>query len=172
MTGVSIRIDGADAVGQKLGAVARALGQPRALWEEIGRIGVLQTQERFELERGPDGSPWPPSIRVLVEGGKTLTDSGRMKASITHEATDAGVAIGTNAIQAAIHQFGGRITAKTERGLMFKVAGSWARKHFVDMPRRAFLGLSPDNEAELTEAADEYMAVPLGETSGGTNAAR
>jgi phage virion morphogenesis protein len=163
MSGVSIRIDGADAVGQRLGAVARALAQPRALWEEVGRIGVLQTQERFELERAPDGSAWPPSIRVLVEGGKTLTDSGRMKASITYEATDAGTAIGTNAIQAAIHQFGGRITAKTERGLMFKVAGNWARKHFVDMPRRAFLGLSPDNEAELLEAADEYMAVPLGE---------
>lgn len=169
MTGVTIRIDGAVEVGQRLDAVARALGEPRALWEEVGRVGVLQTQERFEQERGPDGLAWPPSIRVLVEGGKTLTDTGRMKASITHEATGTGVAIGTNAIQAAIHQFGGRINAKTERGLLFKVAGNWARKHFVDMPRRAFLGLSSDNEAELLEVADEYMAVPLGESA---NAAR
>lgn len=169
MSGVSIRITGADEVGQRLAAIARALAQPRALWEEVGRVGVLQTQERFEREQDPQGVSWPKSIRVLVEGGKTLTDSGRMKASITHEATDAGVAIGTNAIQAAIHQFGGRITAKTERGLMFKVAGNWARKHFVDMPRRAFLGLSTENEAELLEVADEYMAVPLGE---GPNAPR
>jgi len=172
MTGVSIRIEGAADVGQKLGAAARALAEPRALWEEVGRVGVLQTQERFETQTDPQGVKWPPSIRVLVEGGNTLRDSGRFYASITHEATDAGVAIGTNAIQAAIHQFGGRITAKTERGLMFRVAGEWARKHFVDMPRRAFLGLSPDNEAELIEVADEYMAVPLGETSGGANAAR
>lgn len=163
MTGVSIRIDGAAEVGRQLAATAARLAQPRALWEEIGRIGVLQTQERFEFERDPQGLAWPASIRVLVEGGKTLSDSGRMKASVTYEATGAGVAIGTNAIQAAVHQFGGRITAKTERGLIFKVAGNWARKMFVDMPRRAFLGLSPDNEAELIEAAEAYVAVPLGE---------
>ena len=172
MTGVSIRIDGAAEVGRQLAATAIRLEKPRALWEEIGRIGVLQTQERFERQQEPDGKAWPPSIRVLTEGGNTLRDSGKLVASITHEATDAGVAIGTNAIQAAIHQFGGRITAKTERGLMFRVAGGWVRKHFVDIPRRAFLGLSSDNEAEMLEAADEYMAVPLGETSGGSNAAR
>ncbi len=166
---VSIRIVGAAEVGERVGATAARLAEPRALWEELGRIGVLQTQERFEFERDPGGLAWPASIRVLVEGGKTLADSGRMKASITYEATDAGVAIGTNAIQAAIHQFGGRIAAKTEFGLIFKVAGQWARKMFVDLPRRAFLGLSPDNAAEMLEAADNYMAVPLGE---GRNAAR
>jgi len=170
MTGVTIRIDGAAEVGQRLAATAARLERPRALWEEVGRVGVLQTQERFERQQDPEGNAWPKSIRVLVEGGNTLRDSGKLFASITHEATDAGVAIGTNAIQAAIHQFGGRITAKTERGLMFRVAGKWARKHFVDIPRRAFLGLSTDNEAELIEVADEYMAVPLGE--GASNAAR
>lgn len=161
MTGVSIRIDGSAEVGRRLAAAAAGLAEPRALWEEVGRVGVLQTQERFEQERDPEGKSWPRSIRVLLEGGKTLSDSGRMRASITHEATGTGVAIGTNAIQAAIHQFGGRIEAKTPAGLMFRIAGKWMRKMAVEMPRRAFLGLSTDNEAEMLEVADEYVAAPL-----------
>lgn len=167
MTGVSIRIQGTESVGRRLAAVGARLDQPRALWEEVGRVGVLQTQERFEQERDPEGKSWPRSIRVLLEGGKTMSNSGRLRASVTHEATSNSVAIGTNAIQAAIHQFGGRIDAKTPAGLMFRIAGQWVRKMFVIMPRRAFLGLSPDNEAELLEVADEYMAVPL---AGGADA--
>lgn len=162
MAGALIRIDGAVEVGRRLALTAGRLERPRALWEEVGRVGVLQTQERFAQERDPQGLAWPRSIRVLLEGGKTMSDSGRLKASITYEASDAGVAIGTNAVQAAIHQFGGRITAKTERGLMFRIAGQWARKMFVDIPRRAFLGVSSADEAELLEVVEEYAAIPLG----------
>ena len=101
MTGVTIRIEGAADVGKQLAATAARLERPRALWEEVGRVGVLQTQERFERQQDPEGKAWPKSIRVLVEGGNTLRDSGRLFASVTHEASDTGVAIGTNAIQAA-----------------------------------------------------------------------
>lgn len=162
MTGVSIRINGAKDVGARLAKAAARLEHPRSLWEEIGRSQVLATQMRFEMERDPEGNPWPPSIRVLVEGGKTLTDSARFKNSVTHEASDAGVAIGTNAIQAAVHQFGATIRAKSDAGLTFKIGGHWINKASVEIPRRSFLGLSAEDEANVMEIAGAYVTEPLG----------
>ena len=162
MAGVSIRIEGSEEVGRRLAATAARLEHPRALWEQIGNAGQVQTQLRFEREQDPDGKIWPRSIRSLLTGGKTLSNSGDLKNKISYEASDTGVAIGSNAIYAAIHQFGGRIEAKTPAGLMFRIAGQWVRKHFVDIPRRAFLGISPDDAEAFIEKADEYVADPLG----------
>ena len=162
MTGVAIRLEGASEATRKLGAAAARLEHPRALWEDVGRSLVLSTQQRFEQEQDPQGNPWPASIRVLTQGGKTLTDSAAMRNSITFEASDSGVAVGTNAIQAAVHQFGAVIKAKSADGLKFKIGDRWITKQSVEIPRRAFLGLSDDDETELLAIAADFVLEPVG----------
>lgn len=163
MTGISIRIEGDRELVAKLSAAAARLEHPRGMWEEIGFRQVLATQLRFEAERDPDGNRWPASIRVLTEGGKTLTDSGALRNSIKHEASDTGVAVGTNAIQAAVHQFGATIRAKSDAGLSFRIGENWITKDSVEIPRRAFLGLSVDDEQEVIEIAGDFVLASLGE---------
>ncbi len=162
MSGVSIRIEGGEATGQRLASAAAQLESPRALWDEIGRAMVVSTQQRFETETEPDGTPWPASIRVLTQGGKTLTDTAAMRNSITHEASNDSVAWGTNAIHAAVHQFGATIRAKTSAGLRFRIGERWITKDSVQIPRRAFIGLSGDDEIEIVDIAQEFMAMALG----------
>lgn len=119
---------------------------------------LSSTQQRFRDERGPDGTPWKKSIRarkgqrrdargrfdtgVNKSGGKTLTDTARLRRSITSHADAERAEVGTNVIYAGIHQFGGL----TGRG------------HAVKMPARPFLGLSADDEKEI----DKIITAELG----------
>ena len=164
MTGARMEIDGSEAALAALGQAAARADRPRELWDAVGQALVDSTQNRFETETDPEGNPWPDSLRKLVEGGRTLTDTARMVSSLTHEPSDAGVAVGTNAIQAAIHQMGGTIRAKTSKGLRFRAPGKggWMTKSKVTMPRRAFLGLDDEDEAEITAIAGDWLMLPLG----------
>jgi phage gpG-like protein len=113
------------------------------------------------------------SIRALLQGGRTMTDTGRLAASITHEADEAGVAIGTNVAYGAIHQTGGTITAKTSSGLRFRVGGQWVTKQSVTIPARPFLGIDEDDEKEIEAISARFLAAAFGEEgngAGGRNA--
>ena len=122
------------------------------------------TIERFEREKDPEDKKWITSIRAAAEDGKTLSKSGNLKNSIRDESSEAGVAIGTNSIYAATHQFGdeGRtIRAKdNKKPLRFKIRGNWraAKVVTVDIPRREFLGISSDDMAEIRATLDEAIS--------------
>ena len=163
MTGIRIEVTGAEAALSQLQRAIEATANPRPLYDEIGAALVVSTQMRFEREETPEGAKWPASLRAIVEGGRTLTDTGRLMQSITHEASDSGVAVGTNVLYAAIHQFGGKITAKTGKGLVFKGAGDqWVRKQSVTIPARPFLGLDDEDEAEITAIAEDWLGRAVG----------
>lgn len=103
-----------------------AQGRPAA-WPGLapGTLGAfLGSRKSFWNKRKKDGS------RTLSKKGRTaragrliLTDSARLRNSISYNASAAGVTIGTSVIYAAIHQFGGP-------------AG---RGHKVTIPPRPFL---------------------------------
>jgi phage virion morphogenesis protein len=165
MAGAALVLQGYEQLLDQLGRAIERVEHPRAMYEAMGASLVTSTQHRFETETDPDGNPWPKSIRVLVEGGRTLTDTTRLRQSITYEASDAGVAVGTNLIYAAIHQFGGVIRAVAGPWLTFMVGGHLVRKGEVTMPRRAFLGLDQDDERELLAIATDFLGEPLGEAA-------
>ncbi len=122
-TGIAVE---AAAARAGLARVAEVLESPRDAMDEIGRRLVSAALRRFESERGPDGRPWLRSARALAEGGRTLTDSGRLRASITHAVAADGRAlvVGSDVAYAAIHQFGS--TGKGRRG---------------QLPARPYLGI-------------------------------
>lgn len=78
----------------------------------MGRALKTATQLRFRNTSAPDGSQWAKSWRAQHQGGQTLSLTRRLRNSITYEATNNSVVVGTNVLYAAIHQFGGVVRAK------------------------------------------------------------
>lgn len=162
MTGLRLELTGASAAIAALDAAAARLDRPGPMFDEIGRMLTISTQNRFETGIDPDGVAWPYSIRALTTGGKTMVDSTQLVGSITWEASDAGVAVGTNVIYAAVHQLGDTIFAKTDAGLRFRIGETWITKASVTLPQRAFLGIDDDDEAGIVAIAGDFILEPLG----------
>ncbi len=131
------------------------------VFNSIGEGLRTSTVERFAEEKSPEGVGWTPSIRAQEEGGKTLTKTTALKTSIRSEASESGVAVGTNDIRAATHQFGDErtIRAKNKKYLTFKVGGKWRRAASVNVsiPSRPFLGISPEDEQDIRESLEELF---------------
>ncbi len=120
MSGAGVRVDVEYDDREVRAALVRLIARmddPRPVMDGIGQKLVTSVIDRFEREQEPNGVPWKPSQRALEESGRTLTDTGRLRASITHRASRDGVVVGTNVVYAAIHQFGGRTPARTIRPL-------------------------------------------------------
>jgi phage gpG-like protein len=126
--------------------------QLRAPLNAIGQDVAESIQLCFVDGQSPYGAPWVP---LRSRAGQPLINTGKLRASITHQATDADVTIGTNANAAGVpyprvHQFGAVIEAKNAPYLRFKTAGGWVRKKRVEIPARPFMPLEglPDDWAE------------------------
>lgn len=127
----------------------------------IGELLRSSTVERFQEERDPEGNKWAPSIRAGETGGKTLTQTAKLRTSIAAQSDSRGVAVGTNDIRAASLQFGDTrtIRAKNKKYLRFKVGGAWrsVEKVTIHIPARPFLGISKEDEAEIQATIEDMM---------------
>lgn len=166
MAGAGIRIDyDDDAARAVLRRVVAALDDPRPAFDDIGNYLVAATIRRFETESGPGGAPWRKSRRAAREGGKTLTDSGRLRGSITHNVLSDGVEVGTNVQYAAIHQFGGRTPPRTIRPRRKKALFFPGARHPVakvehpgsTIPARPFLGVDAGDRAAIERIVARHL---------------
>lgn len=159
MTGAAVQfsIDGLDQALATLSAAAALGADPLPVYDQIGAAMVTSTEMRFENQAGPDGSPWPPSIRALVEGGLTLQKTGALAQSITHQADAQGVEWGTNLVYAAPNQFGATIRPVSASKLRFRLPGNlgWRSADEVTIPARPFLGVDAEDETEILEILAE-----------------
>ncbi|MBP2301306.1 phage virion morphogenesis protein [Azospirillum picis] len=190
-TGASIQIDDAD-LRKLLGRLDASARDMTGLMEQLAAQVEFDTQRRFETQTDPDGNPWPPSARALAENGETLTDTARLRQSITSRAGRTEFSVGTNVVYAAIHQFGGTIHQQTRQQTLYwhhagdtgsaawrasRTFGDWrfakrsranysevhtVQAHDVTMPARPFLGVSESGMAVLGEIARDWLAVAGG----------
>lgn len=136
----------------------------------IGQVLRSSTLERFAQGKDPEGRAWAQSNKYTVSSNgsirkskkKTLIDKGRLRNSIKSKVTDKGVALGTNTIYAATHQFGeeGRtIRAKGSKGLSFITPSGWTRKKVVKVtiPARPFLGINAEDMAEIKATMNDVI---------------
>lgn len=140
MARITVEVHDAGAIAGIENLAAR-LRNTRVLLDSIGAYLETVTDRRFERERAPDGAPWKPSRRALDEGGQTLTKSSRLRRSITRRVSDRELQVGTNAVYAAIHQFGGTIRPRKGRFLVFGPKDDRTFARSVSMPARPFLGI-------------------------------
>ncbi|WP_167764544.1 phage virion morphogenesis protein [Thermus tengchongensis] len=133
---------------------------PKAVAEGI----LSRTLRRFDEQRAPDGTPWPPlspatllgelRAKDRLKGGgyskralervakrKALIMTGRLKNSIGWKVVGSRIYVGTNVVYARIHQFGG-------------YAG---RGRKVRIPARPYLGISQEDLREAEEVLREWL---------------
>ena len=111
-----------------------------------GLCHPASTDARFDSETAPDGRPWAPLNaeyaawkRAFHGTDKILKLRGYLRDTLRYQATDASVAIGSNRIYSAIHQFGGQ-------------AG---RGHKATIPARPYLGVSDDDVAAILALVED-----------------
>ena len=107
MSGLSIKVESIQ-MEAVLNELAGRMGDLTPVMQTIGEIIVEQTDTAFETGVAPDGKAWPASGRALATGGQTLIDTAVLRNSITVQATENQVEVGTNVLYAAIHQLGGK----------------------------------------------------------------
>ena len=155
-TGCSLHWGGFD---KMLANAAAKMKMHAPLMASIGEALVSGTIHRFEKEVSPKGKAWPQSGRAAVEGGKTLTDTGRLRNSIDYAATEDKVMVGSNAKYARIHQMGGDIKPKKSTKLVFPgLDGKTVAVDGVTIPARPFIGISDDDMTEAKATIQSYLA--------------
>jgi phage virion morphogenesis protein len=160
MTGVKMTLTepGLADVEKRLADLVAVMPRPRKLMNNIGAVLEASTKKRFRTNIAPDGTSWKPSIRARLKGGRTLFQHGHLRDSITHDAEDQRVEIGSNLIYAAIHQLGGVIRAKAGGVLTFNIPGiGWRRVASVAIPARPYLGVSEDDRLEILDQGDRFV---------------
>ena len=133
----------------------------RPLMDALGFEGEAQTRRRIETEKtSPDGVPWEPN----KTGNPTLERDGHLLNSITYNLLgDDAVEWGSNRVYAAIHQFGGTITAKDAPYLQFQINGQWVRVNKVEIPARPYLGISEKNWQDMADIINDFLDGLLGD---------
>ncbi|PZA07787.1 MULTISPECIES: phage virion morphogenesis protein [unclassified Meiothermus] len=130
---------------------------------KIGEALVSSSIRRFNEQKAPDGTPWQPlaastiaprkrdftrsgrlrkSAERRLVNRKILIQTARLRNSIAFTVNGTTVAVGTNVVYAATHQFGAKAGAfgRTSRGQAIP---------FGDIPARPFLGISREDQVEI-----------------------
>ncbi|WP_066568058.1 phage virion morphogenesis protein [Snodgrassella sp. CFCC 13594] len=88
-----------------------------------------------------DAGGRPAWLGLKYRVGKPLTDTGRLRGSISEYSDNGSAVVGTNSIYAAIHNFGGQ-------------AG---RGRSVTIPARPFMMITPQDEADILDDVQKYF---------------
>ena len=143
-------------VDAAIAELTRASASAAPLMRRVANVMLDAVKENFAQEGRP---AWAGIKRK----GKILQDTGRLADSIVtaHDATTA--AVGTNVVYARIHNNGGTTKAhmirpKNKRALAFggRVVKS-VRHPGSKIPARPFLKLTPDDEREIVDTAEDYL---------------
>jgi phage virion morphogenesis protein len=116
------------------------LGDLTPAMKQIGEAMLLSTDDRFANEVDPSGIPWQAnSPRTIAQKraqgriNKILQSTGRLRSSITYQATRDRVVVGTNVKYAAKHQLG------------------------QGAPKREFLGVSEGDRQEIVSILTTFL---------------
>lgn len=165
----SVRVDGHDVLEKRLAVAAAGVGDLSPLMDTIGTILETDAHDNFIGQHSPDGVPWPPSIRVLEHGGKTLQLSRRLFQSLTHRSGRDFAEVGTNVAYANRHQqgFNGAEQVASHKRTMREVfgvqlaepievmVGAFTRQ--ANTPKREFLGLSAGAREDIEAAVADHV---------------
>ncbi len=147
--GIALKLDleGLSGLEKQLNALA-AFGETgrKTLLANIGEEVITQTLQRFQEEKGPDGTPWKKSQRAAAQGGLTLTDSAQLRDSINRNLGADFVEVGTNKIYGPIHQLG----------------GDAGRGHAVHLPARPYLPENIEEVKSLDKLVDDLIVRMVG----------
>lgn len=150
MGGVQVSTSIEDQVSPRIARLALKIRDLSPVLDEIGASNVTETQHRFEQETDPEGRKWQGLSALTIAKRKQarpriLQDKRHLFDSITHVVSGGKqVAVGSNKVQARIHQLGG-------------FAG---RGHKVEIPARPYLGISEEGRKEILDIVRDHIEAP------------
>ena len=163
MAGATLTIDDAEVSGALDGLLA-ALGDLTPVFKNIGEHVQATTIDRFAEQKSPEGVPWKPLLPIYAatkKGPGILRETGQM-AQIVYQVAEDMLQVGTNAIYAAVHQFGATIRPKEKKALAFMLGGQQVIVSKVEIPARPFLGLTADDQLEISGLVEDYLDASSG----------
>lgn len=153
----SIELNDAE-MSAALDRLSARLSDMTPLMQDLGELLVVSTQERVQAGMQPDGQPFAPRSQTTLDRyaelglsfGQPLNQSGEMRGGVFYQAGSDSVEIGSNAIQAAVMQFGAEQGAfgETARGGPIP----WG-----DIPARPWLGISDDDRTNILAEIEDWL---------------
>jgi len=128
------------------------------LLENIGETIKLSTKINFE--EGGRPTKWKQSKRAAAQGGITLSDTGRLRNSITSLVSGKVVTIGTNVRYARAQQLGRDgyvIRPKTKKALSIPGIGLRKFANHPGLPPRPFLMVQEQDKMVILRQIEEYV---------------
>lgn len=155
MSGLEYNTDTLDPL---LIALLEATGDLTGFMQDAGELLVASAQDRVLQGVQPDGSPFAPRSEATLKRyaklglsfGAPLNVSGDMRNHLFYNAESDSVEYGSNAIQAAVMQFGAAKGA-------FGAASNGASIPWGNIPARPFIGISEDDEVNLALELEEWL---------------
>ncbi|MCB0252571.1 MAG: phage virion morphogenesis protein [Anaerolineae bacterium] len=135
MANIHVTVDDAE-INAALKQLADKSANMQPAMEGVAQVTKSNILFGFRGSVSPYGRRWLP---LKLRKGEPLVDTGTLRSSITLRSTKSTAEIGTNKIQAPIHQFGGVIRAKHAPFLVFKTPTGYAKKKSVRIPARPFM---------------------------------
>ena len=137
---IDANLSGGDEIIRRLGSLYFDNAKMQKFSRLAGAEMVYQTEERFYNQHDLQRQPWIPSQRAIKDQGKTLIDTGRLRASLTYVALPDGVKWGTNVAYAKDMHYGIRVRR---------------------IPARPFLGMNDNDRASILNIINRIMDVTL-----------
>jgi phage virion morphogenesis protein len=146
VAGTAITItSNADQVANEIYAIAKRCSSAAPAMKIIGETVKDSVVQNFRSGGRPNGwAPLSPATLAKKKGGSILIGKGHaggLMGSISYQAGDDHVIVGTNKVYAAIHQFGG-------------MAG---RGRKVKIPQREFLMVQDEDWNEIRGGLEDYI---------------
>ncbi|NIZ13917.1 phage virion morphogenesis protein [Phaeobacter sp. HF9A] len=133
----------------------------------LGEYLVQSTQDRMLKGQQPDGRPFAPRSETTLAvyaakgfrfGAQPLNKSGEMRQQLHYQASATGLTWGSNAIQAAVMQFGAaKGTFGTYEGKGFGGTTPTISIPWGDIPARPFLGISDADRGAVNEELEDWL---------------
>lgn len=138
-------------------------GNLKPLMQDIGEEMARVVERNFAVGGRPEA--WPASARSRRDAGKPLSDTGRLRRSITVESDRTSAQVGTNVKYARIHQFGGRTSPHTIRPVNGRALFWPGAKHPVKavhhpgsaITARPFLVLTDGDLVRIERIAEAFI---------------
>lgn len=123
-------------VSQMIGGLAEAGKNTTPLMRRIAGTLASLTAQNFQDEGDP---PWTPSVAAQQRSGKTLSDRGHLRRSITEDYDISHARVGTNVEYGATHQLGLTLMHKSKPSKDKRKPGVLTKAWKQSFPARPFL---------------------------------
>ena len=155
-----------DELAPALARLDASLGDLTPLMEELGELWLASTRDRMKDGEDAEGNKFAPRSEVTVQRyieqglsyGAPLNRSGDMRLNLAFDAGPDYIRIGSNAIQAAVMQFGaeqgefGAFIGKDSKGRDHLHHIPWG-----DIPARPFLGFSEEDRTSFIAQIEDWL---------------